>query len=461
MAPTLGIIRINGLYEVCDLALQAVVDHVQSVRVDTIRMESGVQATKRKAISLWDSIEQMTGTKIIPRSQELVDVLYLTPENLDDTRRLIAQVAEHYQQKRPDIQRFPPEIVPVLVPVEVGSSLGFVAQPEKWFRWRTGEYGLKKGGTLEQLTMPASQSLIIKDLAERFRTVWAAGESDHWDTEPKQLIQARFGSIVHSVEKLTWLEAELNEMADDPELRANNINETFNKLRRFRRAFVGKVPNVVAAMNELAKDQPTLTNSILITLKPEIEFHPLLELEISVNNGEQTTRLARADLVHDTRVVDLLLPVHPVDVRFASRTLFTAKPANFDPAILTFLSNSNLDVWGKDRLRTPQALVLDLPTSGREKKVEENIQAKYSFSSLSVCSDLRGSFQSFPLTLSTVEAGKSGGHREELQLEFHARSDKNVIDMDYGFEKEIPDFWAVEFMMWYGAIKEVVSRIPD
>ena len=461
VAPTLGVLRINGLYETCDLALQTIVNDVQRMRIETVPVGTEVQAMKRRAISLWDSIEQMTSSKIIAKTQESVDILHLGKENLDDARRLVDQVTEHFQQKRPDVQCFPDEIFPVLVPVEIETSLGFIAQQEKWVRWRSGELDSKKGGTLRQLTMPGSKSLIIKDLARRFGIVWTAAKSDHWDTKPSQVVQGAFGSIVHSVEKAFRWEAELEETASDPRLRAKNIRNTFDRLIQSRRAFVTKVPNVLAAMNELTQDQSTLRNRIYINLKPDVESQPSLELEISVNNNEQVTKLVSANLVYDTRVVDLLLPVHPVDVRFTSQTLFAAKPENFDPAILTFLANSNLHLWGKERLRTPQRLVLDLPSSGREKNVEDNHQAQYSFASLFVSSDLRTSFQGFPLMMSTIEAGKSGGHREELKLEFRADSNENVRKRTAASDKEVLSWWTVDFMMWYGAVKEVASRIPN
>ena len=458
VAPTLGVLRVNGLYETCVLALQAIVNDVQRVRVETVQVGAEVQAMKRRASSLWDSIEQMTSSKIIPRTPGSVDILHFGNDGLDDARRLVDQVTEHFQQKQPSIQCFPDEIFPVLVPVEIGTSLGFVAQQEKWFRWRSGELDSKKGGTLQQLTMPGSKSLIIKDLARRFGIVWTAAKSDYWDTKPSQVIQGAFGSVVHSIEKAFKWESELDETASDPKLRAIKIRETFDRLSQSRRAFVTKAPNVLAAMKELARDQPALTNRISINMKPDIESHPSLELEISVNNNEQITKLASVDLIYDTQIVDLLLPVHPVDVRFKAQTLFAANPENFDPAILTFLANSNLHLWGEERLRTPQRLVLDLPSSGRETNAEENNQAQYSFASLSVCSDLRASFQGFPLTMSTIEAGKSGGHREEMKLEFRASSNENIRKTSVGSDKEIPSWWTVDFMMWYGAVKEVASR---
>ena len=469
VAPSLGILRVHGNYEVCESVLEAIVASLQSVRADTFKVELGIPP--KLCAALLKFIELNTNTRILPRDKS-VDIFYFLPEALDDARRLIKQMKEYFDEKRPYLKCFPTDIVPILVPIEADPSLGFAARQEKWYRWRDRSMGWKDSGTLAKLTMPASKSLIIQDLRKRFRGSANTVESEHWRSTPEQTVSATFGNIAHSIAKPAQLLTKLYNPGLDKYETRRTSKRVFAKLIQHRRAFVAKAPSVLPVVNELATKEPTLSTSILITLKPDIDTLPRLDLEVLVDSNKRVTELCGANLAFDIRTFDLLLPAQSVDIRYLSRTSFVATPENFDPAILTFLANSNIDVWGTERLRTPQGLVLSMP--GHE-STSEQTKAHYSVASLAVCSNLRTTFQGFPLTLSTIEAGRSGGRREELKLDFHGYPDlvgdagesgadreapSEPLEVDPPPEQEALTRWDAEFLMWYGTVKDVVSRIP-
>lgn len=373
-------------------------------------------------------------------------------------RRFATQVREYFERKPPDSQHYPKNIAPVLVPVNAESGLTFCEREERWYRWREKRLHPRTPVNLQQLAMPAAESIIVQDLKDRFRNIWTALASDYWDSRPEQTVSASFGSIVHALQTLTDFENRVRLAGGG---RVQRVETALNSIKQHRRTFIPNIPSIVATMDQLVKDAPTLFNYIRILLKPDLERFPLLELEVRLDGQHQTTKLASAHLRHNIRVKDLLLPVQGTDVRFTSQTSFSAKPENYDPAILTFLANSNLNIWGNDRLKTPHRLALNLPSHTANGGTQIGKDVQYSFLSLSVCSDMESLFQGFPLVLSTIEAGKSGGRRQELKLELHGYSEsideekKEISRLD----DETLSLWNAEFTLWYGAVREVVATI--
>ena len=310
--------------------------------------------------------------------------------------------------------------------------------------------------------MPASKSLTIRDLKNRFRSAWPTLTSNHWDSEPQQTVSAYIGSIVHSLWSKEHFENALNELAVNRKTKNRDVRRNLELLMQNRRAFAPNNPGLYEAVSQLVTDTPVLVNTIRISLKPDLPRFPSLELIASLDDRTKAAELETARLIYDFKTMDLLLPAEPVDVRFVSQTSFAAKLNNFDSALLTFLANSNLDVWGNDRLTTPQNLVLRLPSHSVGGAVPVERDASYSFASLSVHSDLKMLFQGFPLTVSTVEAGLAGGRRHELKLDLHefAERAKKGLSPVSEAKGDVLSPWDAQFLMWYGAVKEIVRKVP-
>ena len=314
---------------------------------------------------------------------------------------------------------------------------------------------------MRQIAMPASKSMIIQELMEKFRVSWPALPSNHWESRPEQTVSAYFGSIIHAVSDPWNLEPKLDQLARHRKQKNANLNSAFKLLTGRRRTLATSTPGIHEVMNQLASDPPTVIDKIRVSLKPDLPRFPTLELEVHLDNDARTAKLDTATLIYDRRIADLLLPAHPVDVRFISQASFSAMSSNFDPALLTFLANSNLNVWGNERLQTPQTLVLNLPSHTVGGAIEVDKDIRYSFASLAVISSMITLHQGFPLVLSTVEAGQSGGRSEELRIDLPRYSDraseepgKNRIDGGSS------GGWDAQFLMWYGAVKEAVGKIP-
>ena len=382
---------------------------------------------------------------------------------LGHVQRLLYQIQQHYNIKPGQTLCYPRDIAPILVPVNADEEFNFCERNEKWFRWRERQFSTKttSSGTMNQLTMPPSNSFDIEDLKNQFRKEFATAKSEYWEPCPAQAVSAAFGSVVHALSDVAKLEHGLYSLTKSKREKENIQKSIFNRLTRSPRAFVTMFPNMLAVMDEMIPIPPTLSNFIRIALRPNTPSFPFLELDINLDNRSKSTELTSARLIYRTDVQDLLLPIHPVDVRFTSRTTFFSNTQRFDPALLSFLSNSNLDVWGNDMLTTPPNLALEVPLASNNEQCSSTAVVDYSFLNLSVCSDLKGVCQGFPLTLSTTKAGKSGGRKQMLHLDLLSSTDEKLASTgSHPEDKGSLHRWDTDFLLWYGTIKNIVARIP-
>ena len=159
---------------------------------------------------------------------------------------------------------------------------------------------------------------------------------------------------------------------------------------------------------------------------------PDLELCVSIDPLKRITKLANVRLICKTLEADLLMPYQPADLRFATQVYASAKMARKVPApIEEFLDSSNLNVWGRDRLKTPTSLSLLVPryfswNASSTKPTREASRlaidrsslepVKYTFASLEHRSELVKRWRNLTFVYSVVEAGRTGGRREEFRI---------------------------------------------
>ena len=154
---------------------------------------------------------------------------------------------------------------------------------------------------------------------------------------------------------------------------------------------------------------------------------PDLEIKIDIDDQEKTVSIKDVRLV--TRVEkDYLQPQSVVDLRFIRKQCVYAN-VKVDPAIAAFVGNSNLNIWGTERLSTPLDLSLSIPAlavqphQGFDPKAHESLLVDYALLGLEHRASLTFPYQDpdfWPtLSYTNVEAGRIGGRRDELSLHSH------------------------------------------
>lgn len=181
-----------------------------------------------------------------------------------------------------------------------------------------------------------------------------------------------------------------------------------------------------------------LTPAQEMDLAGPIRVFPGLMLYIRIDPDTKEASLAEVRLTHEEREVDLLLPDKAADIRFLTES-FQSAAGEVDPEIKKFFEASYLNVTGHQRLRTPKNLTLLIPShatrtssgassdskttnSGPPPKevAKAGVLVEYIFTSLEHWSVVAGfdADSGFRLQYSIVEAGETGGRRDELRMMF-------------------------------------------
>lgn len=157
---------------------------------------------------------------------------------------------------------------------------------------------------------------------------------------------------------------------------------------------------------------------------------PDLDISLDINRRSEKVSLASSRLVFPEGEVDLLLPDEGTDIKFISRS-FVPLGKELSPRISTFVENSNLNVFGQERLRTPTSLTISVPShasrsvSGTKDDatnktigsgIGADILVNYTFARLEHRSSFSGKLSGASVQYTVVEAGKTGGKREELRM---------------------------------------------
>ena len=190
-----------------------------------------------------------------------------------------------------------------------------------------------------------------------------------------------------------------------------------------------------SVLQRLASPQFDIEHEMCVRLSPVANddessavIFPEIDMRITIDSPAKQTYLRDVRLIIQERVSDLLLPQHAVDVRFDACSYVVALPEDIDPRIVQFVNDSNFNVWGADRLKTPSRLQLSIPRSALrqpddatktafQEEASATTQAEYAFVSMDHRSHMTLKYQGLPVIFTTVEAGQSGGRRDELRLQ--------------------------------------------
>ena len=217
-----------------------------------------------------------------------------------------------------------------------------------------------------------------------------------------------------------------------------NNHRISRTLEKVPREFVSSVAGIFRLLQPLASinSNPTNVEYLQVHLTPSLkkknlpvpaELLPDLEIRISLDNATRSTTIEYARLVRDHKL-DCLMPKHTADLRIVrSSCVYSQSAGACDPRIQQFIQDSNLDIWGTDRLRTPTELAFEIPyhalrphnMSSKEKK-PDSMLVGYTCTGLEHHSQLLipigkpGEWSYLQYT--SIEAGKLGGRRDELAL---------------------------------------------
>ena len=243
------------------------------------------------------------------------------------------------------------------------------------------------------------------------------------------------GTVASALERVRGGKIGLNHKPKktDPIMKALRTKDITLKCSDQPREFVHLVPGLVRSLENLGS-RKTSEEFLQIRLSPSaknlslpvpVGALPDLEIRVSFDQENRTTSIKDVRLVN-AREKDFLQPQNVVDLRFTRKQCVYAKDGSIDPSIASFVQDSNLDIWGTERLKTPLGLSLSIPAlaikphKNFDPTVHESLLVDYTSFGLEHRSSLTMPYRepdSWPtLTYTNVEAGRIGGRRDELCL---------------------------------------------
>ena len=427
-----------------------------------------------------------------------------------DIQRYLSRIRGLSAQVRFDIFLYPlSHYEPTsVVPVETNDDLPFHDRRSKWFRWRDIASPVRRTTSSEvekpRYSFPSQGSKQMKAISTSLVSAWKNIDyvprhdafKEQWKPQPQTTIVAALGMICYALADVS----PYDKLSMDIKQKEQSEKQlALNLLGQERRTLVTSVPGVLPTIEKLVSGTWTIKHCIKILLEPTEAFYargrctaPSLELEIGLDDNARTTGLSRARLINNERVTDLLLAKQGADLRFISQCWFEADLANIDPSILTFLANSSLEI-GKARLQTPPLLKLAVPfatcrpskkaaldknpknqTSGARKgssfaerrrskgtDAAQQVDVEYTLNSLSVISQVKALYEGFDISVSTIEAGKMGGRKQEVRIEAPGIANEEVLALhSVARRKRLYPLANQQFLGLYAAVIELVARIP-
>lgn len=265
-----------------------------------------------------------------------------------------------------------------------------------------------------------------------------------WATSPARKTSAVFGHILYPLHASDRMRKARKGSKPDPVLQA-----FFNSRREILTSITS--PRSYLQKRRLSDSRKSEELRIMLTptQKTDLEVPsrelPGLMLYVRIDPDTKEASLSEVSLVLEEREVDLLLPDEATDIRFITESFLPAA-REVDPTIVKFFKASYLDVTGHQRLRTPKNLTLLVPAhiirtlsavSGTSKtassgpqpgeETKTGVSVEYIFTSLEHRSVVAGFDvdSGFRVRYSFVEAGETGGRRDELRMMFVEQRPKN------------------------------------
>lgn len=273
---------------------------------------------------------------------------------------------------------------------------------------------------------------IVKHLQDVPLMTQSANPSEHWANSSLCESSAVFGNILYPM--LKALEARRTTHI----AKGDNANDTLNS----QHEFLTKLPGLRSFLQNSRLADIEESEELRIRLFPDQErgtkcqtnIFPDLDISLDINRRSEKVLFASSRLVFHEGEVHLLLPEEITDIRFLSRS-FVPSGELLSPSISTFIENSNVNVFGQERLRTPTNLRISVPShairpiSGTKDdvinkicgpEISPDILVNYTFARLEHRSSFSGKIFGGNVRYTVIEAGKTGGKRAELRMVMEA-----------------------------------------
>ena len=387
------------------------------------------------------AIAQLTFCQVI--------IYYLGPskDDLVDAQRLLLQPGLTNNVHSSAAHWSPPlhNLSAAASPVDIGIGLPLANRVQQWSRWVLPKERklVPTGWSTAQIRRPRGIDLSIAQKAyesqvihEPPATIVAESEIWRWPKHTSQRITLDLGNVLYPTKAVNDLKVSARTPAG--ERLSSAFVRSLSSPRQFLSNNLGlKPPPIVAYDGKLHSIE-----ELRILMAPRLDSvqsaqrstqSPDMEILINVDKYKKTTSLGSVRLIFETRQSDLLLPDQPIDLRFATELYVNAKdPRENLPQVADFLASSNLNIWGTDRLKTPQNLTVPTPCYSISNRSGESQQdhysneestwtntledVEYTFVSLEHRSDLVERRLDHDVVYSVIEAGRTGGRREGLRI---------------------------------------------
>ena len=328
----------------------------------------------------------------------------------------------------------------VPVPVDVGSGLALIHRNLQWSRWCNPKARRIKESGLERGTSTSPNPLDSAKAANTLRKFLASPQQHHEllsETSPywqPKIVHSDLVTLGHLV--FSGPLAAERSVPNQATTKAAKNDQVVSGLKKTRREFISSIAGAFRLLQPLgsATSNPTIAEYLQVHLTPSpgtlpvpVEVLPNLEIRVKLSNDTMTASIEYVRLVH-SKHFDFMLPQKTVDLRFIRRSSIYWQPEGpCDPRIQRFIQDSNFNIWGTDRLRTPTEVALEIPAHALRRRKELSgeevpgaMSVNYTFNSLEHRSELlipiskTGEWSN--LTYTNIEAGKLGGRRDELTL---------------------------------------------
>jgi len=404
-------------------------------------------------------------------------VYYIGPDtsDSDDVHRLVFQLLQPNTVERNQVQCDPPVkfMVPIQTPIEVGSTVPWTERGTRWVRWRDEDRVTALQRQKSKLNGRKNFQARLSLLPDR-RVAKAIGrflsegrypfanvpflqrQPIYWHINQEHKVSAVLGYIAYpalqsraetkAIQARTYVKGSQNA----------KLEKAFLKAIDSRRTMTTTVPEILQSLEDVPFSAQDVRHELRVRLTPsrveddssvDLKFLPEIDLRIGPRKEKEPTQIRSVQLIRNVTESDLLLPREVADIRFRSHTASEAT-TQIDPKIQRFVEESNFDVWGEERLRTPSKLSLRIPKwaihqdAGQD--ITRTIGVEYAYHSMEYQSYMSFSFRGVRMFYSTVEAGKAGGRRSELR-----------------FEATLEDSHSVkrDFIPFFNAVREFVAKM--
>ena len=371
-------------------------------------------------------------------------VFYLGPDDADllETRRLLHRILRptFVQTAGLTWSNSDGSPSPSPIPVAVGSRFSMLDRNQQWSRWccphqrkhTENQRETPRSSVSAGPTSPKRNTLALNTVKSFFKAPDEAShehcssDSPYWRPELEYYDSVTLGQVLFPAKS-----AELIARAMGRSSKAITIQKIVSNSLTQPREFLPLVPGLVrsfGSLGPLEKSEEVLQirlspSSEDVKLPVPVANVPNLEITIGFDHEDKTSSILSVKLVHE-KAKDLLQPQNVVDLRFVRKRCVCAEDGSIDPCIASFVENSNLDIWRKERFKTPLSLSLSVPPLAIQahdgSALKDPLLIDYTVFGLELRSTLTMPFQrrdAWPtLTYTSVKAGRIGGRRDELTL---------------------------------------------